>query len=89
MNFQIQQFLGEPFDFEPIQIWKNEVNSLVATHLQNLKVVRIKLPGGRNRSRNLEDVFAKDEFGSELIRGLWNHGKHVRVLFSNVKFKSE
>ena len=26
MNFQITQFLGKPFDFEPLQIWKNEVN---------------------------------------------------------------
>ena len=51
MNFQITQFLGKPFDFEPLQIWKNEVNLLVVTHLWNLKVVRIKLPRGHNRSR--------------------------------------
>ena len=54
MNFQITQFLGKPFDFEPLQIWKNEVNLLVVTHLWNLKVVRIKLPRGCNRSWNLE-----------------------------------
>ena len=37
----------------------------------------------------IEDVFAEGEFGIELIRALWDHAKHVQVLFSNVKVKSE